>query len=214
MARVIEKLLKPGASLTVAQDANQSLYQRDRDPWKELDGIEIRHFRKQYRNTRRIAAYAAKFAGIEPLELMGVAGDKPKFIEAENLEEQIRLVAGEIASLVKSGVQASEIATLYPSSRAREAVPERVMAELEERGILSRWLSRDVSSKRFYDITTDSVTVSTVHSAKGMDFANVFIVNFERFHKNDDKMRKVGYVGMTRARERLFLCSSRKIAEK
>lgn len=208
MARVIEKLLKPGASLTVVQDGNQRLYQSGEDPWRGIEGMEIRRFKRQYRNTRRIALSAAKFAELEAPELMGASGEKPRVIDASDFEEQIRMMADAIVDLVKRGEPASEIAALYSSS-AGERTPERVMEALEERGVLSRWLSRDVSSKRFYDITTDSVTISTIHSAKGMDFANVFIINFERLRKDDEKARRLAYVGMTRARERLCLCSSR-----
>ena len=48
------------------------------------------------------------------------------------------------------------------------------MVALESRGIMSQWVSEDYRAKRAYDITTDKVSVSTIHSAKGLDYACVF----------------------------------------
>jgi DNA helicase-2/ATP-dependent DNA helicase PcrA len=61
----------------------------------------------------------------------------------------------------------------------------------------------------------NSVILSTIHSAKGLEFKNVFIVGLEeglfpvfRAFNNDDDMeeeRRLFYVAITRARERLFI---------
>lgn len=205
MAEVIKKTLKPGGVLTVAQDENQRLYHRGADPWAAPGGPKRRPLIRQYRNARRIAAYAADFLKLPPPEMAGAEGQKPKIIEAPDLRGQIDAMADEIAALAATGEPLSEIAVLYPHSGGKNgaSVPEMIMAALEERGILSRWLARDATSKSFYDVTTDSVTVSTVHSVKGMDFANVFIIDFQRLES--EKSRRLGYVALTRARERLWL---------
>jgi DNA helicase-2/ATP-dependent DNA helicase PcrA len=68
----------------------------------------------------------------------------------------------------------------------------------------------------------ESVTMMTIHSAKGLEFRNVFLVGLEEelfpsikgdvfSDKNDDDVeeeRRLCYVGMTRARERLWLSSA------
>ncbi|WAH36457.1 DNA helicase PcrA [Alicyclobacillus dauci] len=71
--------------------------------------------------------------------------------------------------------------------------------------------------------TDDGVTMMTLHSAKGLEFPVVFLVGLEEGifpHKraldSEEEMeeeRRLCYVGVTRARERLFLtaCSSRMI---
>ena len=60
-----------------------------------------------------------------------------------------------------------------------------------------------------------AVTMMTLHSAKGLEFPNVFMVGMEENlfsvgQKRDDEARmeeerRLCYVGITRARERLFL---------
>lgn len=65
----------------------------------------------------------------------------------------------------------------------------------------------------------DAVTLTTVHSAKGLEFRYVFFVGLDEGvfpsygSMDDDKVleeeRRVAYVGMTRAKEKLYLTSAR-----
>ena len=64
----------------------------------------------------------------------------------------------------------------------------------------------------------DAVTMMTVHSAKGLEFTNVFVIGMEdgifpsgRSMDNDEDMeeeRRLAYVAITRAKERLFVSSA------
>ncbi|MFT8318994.1 MAG: DNA helicase PcrA [Sporolactobacillus sp.] len=66
--------------------------------------------------------------------------------------------------------------------------------------------------------TQDAVTLMTLHSAKGLEFPVVFLIGLEegifphmRALDNPDEMeeeRRLAYVGITRARQRLFLTSA------
>jgi superfamily I DNA/RNA helicase len=79
---------------------------------------------------------------------------------------------------------------------------------LETRGILHNWVSEDYRSKRSYDVTTNSVTISTVHSAKGFDYERVFLVGLDLVDPlmlTDAQARRMAYVGATRARYQLFI---------
>jgi hypothetical protein len=42
---------------------------------------------------------------------------------------------------------------------------------LGNQGIFCNWIAEDYHSKRSYDVTTQSVTISTIHSVKGFDYA-------------------------------------------
>src|SRR3990170_4151022 len=69
-------------------------------------------------------------------------------------------------------------------------------------------------------IKKDTVTLMTLHAAKGLEFPHVFMVGMEEgifphsrslMDKNElEEERRLCYVGMTRARERLFLSYARK----
>ena len=68
------------------------------------------------------------------------------------------------------------------------------------------------------DMTNDSVTLMTLHAAKGLEFPVVFMTGMEEtifphsralYDQNDmEEERRLCYVGMTRAREELYLISA------
>ena len=76
-----------------------------------------------------------------------------------------------------------------------------------------------ISDLDSYDEDADSVTMMTLHSAKGLEFPYVFIVGMEdgifpgdlaRFSEEDmEEERRLCYVGITRAKQELYLSSSR-----
>lgn len=69
--------------------------------------------------------------------------------------------------------------------------------------------------KSFEDNKSDFVTLMTIHAAKGLEFENVFIVGMEEGlfpHSRSmldpgqiEEERRLAYVGMTRAKEKLYL---------
>ncbi|MDZ7837522.1 MAG: 3'-5' exonuclease [Actinomycetota bacterium] len=69
-----------------------------------------------------------------------------------------------------------------------------------------------------YDQDSDAVVLMTLHNAKGLEFPVVFIIGMEegifphsRSMANMDQLeeeRRLCYVGMTRAKEKLFLSSA------
>lgn len=71
-----------------------------------------------------------------------------------------------------------------------------------------------------YKNNTDVVTLMTIHSAKGLEFDNIFIIGMEEGlfpHKNSimdneqiEEERRLCYVAVTRAKENLYLVNARK----
>lgn len=96
-----------------------------------------------------------------------------------------------------------------------------VAAEFEARdseGTLSEFLEQValVSEQDEYDEEASTVTIMTLHNAKGLEFPIVFMVGMEdgvfphyrsmSDHDQLEEERRLAYVGVTRARERLYLC--------
>jgi len=97
-----------------------------------------------------------------------------------------------------------------------------VAAEFESRtdgtGALSDFLEQValVTEQDEYDDEASTVTLMTLHNAKGLEFPVVFIVGLEdgvfpHYRSMTDaaqleEERRLAYVGITRARERLYLC--------
>jgi ATP-dependent exoDNAse (exonuclease V) beta subunit len=106
----------------------------------------------------------------------------------------------------------SEMAILYARRSLKESenqlIPELFADGLEAKGIMSGWISEDYRAKRSYDITTETISISTIHSAKGLDYACVFLVGLDQLEPgiwSEDQIRRLVYVAITRARHRLFI---------
>jgi superfamily I DNA/RNA helicase len=141
-------------------------------------------------------------------------GPKPEVKQFQNMGEIIESVAEHIKKWVDAHVCASsDIAVLYYTVKAHgtecgEYIPRRFGEALERRGILYNWVSQDYRSKKSYDITTDSVTISTIYSAKGFDYFRVFLVGLDHIDPerlSEQWVRSLVYVGITRARYELFV---------
>jgi len=96
-----------------------------------------------------------------------------------------------------------------------------VAAEFEARfpeGSIADFLEQValVTEQDEYDEEASSITLMTLHNAKGLEFPVVFIVGLEdgifpHYRSMGDSAqleeeRRLAYVGITRARERLYLC--------
>jgi hypothetical protein len=229
MFKVVIGLLNPATNnLTIALDDQQNIY-RPKGQWKEL-GIQARGRVHQlpgvYRNTNEITGFAARFIGAQPpaegrpvsqLKLFedfyDFHGSPPELCRFETLERMVAGVADRAAAVIEAeGCPFSEIAVLFalkkPDKRRPEALPELVETALERKGILSQWMSESYRSKKAYDITTNRVTISTIHSAKGLDYAVVFLLGLDYLTPKgwtEEQIANLTYVGITRARHQLII---------
>ena len=230
MYKVITSLLNLKTySLTIALDDQQTLYSRSQ-AWKEM-GIQARgrvhRISCVYRNTSEIAGFADRFIGrkdgstsprekVQPdlfPDFYAFHGPCPEMKQFEDLETMICSVADNIKKLIDSKeCPASEIAILYtvktPWNVPEKNFPEMMEKALEAKGVLYKWASEDYRAKKSYDVTTNSVTISTIHSAKGLDFSSVFLVGLDFVAPQmatSEQTRNLAYVGITRARYRLVI---------
>jgi superfamily I DNA/RNA helicase len=111
--------------------------------------------------------------------------------------------------LHERGVPYAEMMILY-ASRKYGGLPEQdlplfILDRLEENGIMACWPARNAQSKAAWDITTDSVAVSTIHSMKGLDAETVFVFGLDELERKQSSSdaRSLAYVACTRARNHL-----------
>ena len=120
-------------------------------------------------------------------------------LKAQKEEGQTRLEnLGQLVSSIKT----------YADQNGEDAT---LSGFLEEVALIS-----DLDS---YDQDADSVTMMTIHSAKGLEFPYVFVVGMEdgvfpgdmaRYNEEDmEEERRLCYVAITRAKKELYLSSSR-----
>lgn len=230
MYKIVTALLNPKTdNLTIALDDNQDIYRRE-SSWKQV-GIEARgrvhKISYIYRNTKEISDFAYKFISEEvaipkdtkekQLELFpdffDFSGPKPELKRFNNFNDIAKYVTEKIRAIVdEEQCTYSEIAMIYckKSLDAEDVhdLPKMFKDALNSGGILCNWASEDYHSKRSYDITTNSVTISTIHSTKGFDYACVFLVGLDLLKEDGwskEQIRNMTYVAITRARYQLFI---------
>jgi superfamily I DNA and RNA helicase len=228
MLKVMLNLLRPGGDLVISLDSYQDLYKRTFS-WKSV-GIKAsgrtRYLKRVYRNTVEIFDSTQRFIGEVPriekqLALLpndfAFHGDVPEFRQFQNLEEIEAFLTDDMKRCLEGeGYKRSEIAVIYddkvygPSRFAYDnrALPMRILNKLETSGIPAVWVSQDVRSKEMYDITTDRVSLISIHSSKGLDFDLVYLVGIDHIRPTEatkEALIPLVYVGMTRAKYRLVI---------
>jgi superfamily I DNA/RNA helicase len=122
-------------------------------------------------------------------------------------------VVNKIADIVETdGCPYSEIAVIYamkhPGEDLKSSLPEMIEQALESKGIINNWISEDYRSKKNYDITTNSLTISTIHSVKGLDYSVVFLLGLDFLEPrewSEEQLDRLTCVAVTRARYQLFI---------
>jgi len=230
MYRVVTALLsKQTNNLTIALDESQNIYNRSFS-WKDV-GVQARgrvhKISYVYRNTREIAGFADRFkesgktdkdaqeTGQQELfpDFFDFSGPAPEIRRYKSLEDIISQLPDRILEAVKTDqCPLSEIAVLYttrmPSEDLDYPLPLLLEKALGSRGILSNWVSKNYRAKKVYDITTDQVTISTIHSVKGLDYSCVFLLGLDYLSPKtwtEEQIQNLTYVAITRARYQLFI---------
>jgi superfamily I DNA/RNA helicase len=228
MLNVLVNILRPGGDLVICLDSYQDLYRR-RASWKSL-GIKAsgrtRHLKRVYRNTVEIFESTQRFIG-EPHRIkkelallpydFAFHGEPPELHPFESMEDIETYLIDDLKRCIDGkGYKRSEIGIIYddkvygPSRFAYDnrALPMRILKKLETSGIPASWISQDVRSKEMYDITTDRVSLISIHSSKGLDFELVYLVGIDHIHQakaTKDALISLVYVAMTRAKYRLVI---------
>jgi superfamily I DNA/RNA helicase len=223
-------LNKKTNNLTISLDENQNIY-KWRTSWKDL-GIETRgrihNISCVYRNTREITSFANRFIQtIEPdkdqtgkekqkelfPEFFDFSGPQPELCQFKSFDEIVEYAVSKTKKIVETDrCPYSEIAMLYamknPGKSLKTPLPEMVESAMESKGILSRWVSENYRSKKTHDITTNSVTISTIHSVKGLDYSAVFLLGLDFLEPHNwsvEQIERLIYVAITRARYQLYI---------
>jgi hypothetical protein len=230
MLRVITGVLNPKTdNLTLAMDENQNLYRKDFS-WSDVSikaRGRVHKISYVYRSTQQISRLASAFMATTSTEkkndghkqnalfpdFFDFTGPLPEIVQLKNFEGICQYVADMAAETVeKDECPYSEVAVLYvkktPPDGTSQTVPELIEQALAARGIFSSWVARGYQNKQSYDITTNSVAINTIHSAKGFDYACVFLIGLDSvdpIKASTEKIERLSYVGMTRARYQLYI---------
>jgi hypothetical protein len=224
-------LLEPGhGDVVIVADAAQNIFRR-KFSWRQA-GIQAqgrtRLLRKNYRNTREILEFASRFLlssptlrpeevpdpedenAVIPPEAAMRSGPRPTIHIVPDVRHEVEWTVARVREWLGRGVQQRSIGVLYPGSNDGGIDRSRALSDqLKRAGCETFWLSdpRDRYARdRLAEVRTP-VILSTVHSAKGIEFPYVVLCGLWRDDGDAEVLRKLAYVGMTRATHHLAVVS-------
>ncbi len=225
--RLVVQMIDPDSnSLLLLYDDAQSIYKKEGGLGFSLSSVGINArgrttvLRLNYRNTREILRCAYDFAHryldpknadedhiplLEP-RAAGSSGPEPVIKRLGCLQDEARYAVACICKWHEQGVAWRDMAVLYP----RGALGREVSAGLRQKDIPHLWMGSR-AFKSAYDPETDQVTILSIHSSKGLEFARVILLGVGQLGENADSEAgdaRLLYVGMTRAQECLLMTSS------
>lgn len=218
-------LLKAESNFIIlAEDPNQKIYKRNfayKDAGLNVVG-RVRKLPVSYRSTREIVMPASIFVQDSKLDeffrqyigednlntLFRQPSGHPPKIDIVPPDRLLSHITSAISEDVKCGLAYSDIAVICPYRDQTRRIAEY----MDRHQIPHYWLVRDSQSKKEYNLTHDRVLISTVHSAKGLEFEKVYFAHFEAFpikELNDRENASMVYVVMTRAKKALTILADR-----
>lgn len=213
-------------NLIVSADDAQRIYRHQGRNDFSWAGLNIpmqgrsKIFRRIYRNSARVWMFAGFFLGniggyyleedgspSAKLSFARKQGRDPELIGCVDVRSQIREVVNAVQDAVTEGYSPGNVLVLYHSaSNGKVHIVNQLQRAFDRANIKYDWIAENPDAKSSFDWTEDSVKISTVHSAKGLDAPIVIVMEAESFVDSDDvdiDETKLMYVALTRAREYL-----------
>lgn len=174
---------------------------------------------KNYRTTKQVAQAAYSLLNhdsdlknnddyVEP-ELMERNGAKPRYRHFNTVNEELAYITSEIKKCAIK-YELRDIVVLAKENRYLNMLKDYLL----KHGVDAE-LFQELEKKDSNAFLADKVKLLTLHAIKGLEAEIVFVAGINEgvlpyYSEDVDKERKLLYVGMTRAKKRLYLTSSEK----
>ncbi len=185
---VIEK----GGRIIVFGDSHQELYDRS---WTLPEDLPIFPLTKNCRNTKNIAAKAEKSIGVKSPEVLGPKGPMPVYLEAESTEDQIDVILSVVESLVLD----------------EQISPGRIVILTDRPAIRDRLREHGPGGTPITSYGKFGVAAETIRRFKGLDAEVVILCISSPDALQSDDLRKLAYVGLSRAKSMLYVIGAKKM---
>ncbi|MCW3842859.1 AAA family ATPase [Micromonospora yasonensis] len=217
--RLLLNAVRPDrGGIVLAGDNGQALY-REVKEFAALAGRSVESCRltRGYRSTRQIMAAAVSTqsrSGSMPRNDVPV-GEPVDLIWAPTWNDQAAAIAWEVGRLIESGERGPEDIAILVTQKP--GTMNRLRRALDH--VRLPYLVVDRSNAASFDPSSPEIKVMTVHAAKGYEFDVVLLFGLEALpYASEDavaadqeaaRRARVGYVGMTRARDQLLITYTR-----
>ena len=206
-------------NIFLAGDRLQSIYNPKDVIWQSI-GLNIRgggrskFLKTSYRSAKEHMNLALKFlkedkklkAEVEKFYTDDSDNEELKSVHSGNLSfisGNYQIIGDEIERLKQLGYENHDFLILCPNKRISKVVKDKAPQSI-------KYQMEMVSNLNESDIE-DNIIITTYHSSKGLEASVVFMVEVDKVYvgesESEQLKRKLIYVGMTRASERLYIYS-------
>tara|TARA_B100001971_G_C18224904_1_gene559698 strand:+ start:24 stop:1856 length:1833 start_codon:yes stop_codon:yes gene_type:complete len=226
---LLNHLDKKTNSLLICYDYAQNLYHKVTS-WKKLGisasgrrTLDLSHSRDSlymnYRNTLEITRFA-KFIyndniptkdendNISTLTKMDASPDRGPLPSVELVKdryEESRIIIDWIIKTKKeNNLSYHDFIIIYPGKRLKNFnLEDDFFNKLTQKNIPFTWVTRDQDSKSNFSLHDNTIKISTIYSAKGMDFEAVSVIACDCIRSDEPEAEL--YTSATRARKYLIM---------
>ena len=226
---IISALEKPDSITIFGVDETQRIYEGREWRWKDL-GIDARGrmvhvLRKSYRATDKVMKLAVEFIkrdsalfrelkeldiDLDSIDSVRLSDDNIKMFVGNEFEH----VSNIVKELIKEGYSPGDIYIVNPYQKSLEYYKNRLKYIVGEHNIHVVSSNSDKQSKL---APKDKLLITTYHSVKGLENKIVIVTGMSSLPYNHSSTarlkkidRKMAYVAMTRAKERLYITAYKK----
>jgi hypothetical protein len=217
----IESQRRDRGGVTMAGDESQAIY-RENDTLGVAEEYELVRYELPvaYRSTKEILTVVEHLSGIKHALERSPSGPLPDLIyvdksgKADAMNEAV--IRDLIGLLKHDGVRERDIAILVTSNymryKLRSALEERLKDEFRYEVQVA---SIEKGAADQLNLEEDSIKLTTIHNAKGLEFSVVFLLGLDELSENEEdlpmvrKGERLVLVGPTRAKDRLFIYYSK-----
>jgi hypothetical protein len=213
----VESQRRDRGGVTMAGDESQAIY-RENDTLAVAEEYELVRYELPvaYRSTKEILTVVEHLSGIKHALERSPSGPLPDLIyvdktgKADAMNEAV--IRDLIGLLKHDGVRERDIAILVTSNymryKLRSVLEERLKDEFRYDVQVA---SIEKGAADQLNLEEDSIKLTTIHNAKGLEFSVVFLLGLDELSENEEdlpmirKGERLVLVGPTRAKDRLFI---------
>jgi hypothetical protein len=207
--------------LTMAGDESQAIY-RDYDTLSVAEEYNLVRYELPvaYRSTKEILTVVEHLSGVKHALERSPSGPLPELIYVDKTGKSDALIDAVILDLISllkfEGVRERDIAILvtnnYIRYKLRKPLEERLKKEFKYDVQVA---SIEKGAADQLNLEEDSIKLTTIHNAKGLEFSVVFLLGLDELSEDEEnaplirKGERIVLVGPTRAKDRLFIYYSK-----
>ena len=202
----LQEILEEDGSLYIFGDPLQSIF-NENSLWENVGGTSV-FLNKNVRNVRKVSEVVSSiFETNDDVNL--VRGGKATFTKVTNDEQISKKIVKKIKRLLEGGAQPHHMVILCNETSRGDHLEKAIRESDLNLLVLRKWRNK-------LEIGDDQNTliIETINRFKGLEKEIIFLVLPERHVENDVQLKKLAYVGSSRATAQLHTYGTKEQKER